>query len=489
MMLMRADERQDPKRDRAMFRQRHFALSAAAALATAPIALACGADWSLVLPASFVSFASCLIGCAGFTMLHPKPVQQPMSRPAIPTERSASEHFFLEGLDGLVSRHDPSGQILSATGAGCASFGLAGSVAPSAFLDCIHVSGRLSWLQAIDSLRQGANRSEATFRMSLPGRDGILTPVRCRLAAERDGDGNLTGFLAHTLDLTEQQALDEEVRHWMLEARSANDAKTRFLAAVSHELRTPLNAILGFSDILIGEYFGKFENERQKEYVELINQSGNHLLAVVNTMLDMSKIEAGRYELIKEHFSIASAIHTVDEMLGLQARKKNVTLAARVARGLDEVVGDRRAIQQVLINLVNNAIKFTEAGGVVTVDAKIEGRNLVLSVSDTGIGIAPEKLVHIGKPFMQVQNDYTRQYEGTGLGLALVKGLVGLHGGTFRIESEEGKGTVITVTVPSDGEAEEDAESFDFPPRLTNEPISSSPTGEDRHGTAEAKIA
>ncbi|MFM2278370.1 MAG: hypothetical protein RLZZ444_601, partial [Pseudomonadota bacterium] len=201
MMLMRADERQDPKRDRAMFRQRHFALSAAAALATAPIALAFGADWSLVLPASFVSFASCLIGCAGFTMLHPKPVQQPMSRPAIPAERSASEHFFLEGLDGLVSRHDPSGQILSATGAGCASFGLAGSVAPSAFLDCIHVSGRLSWLQAIDSLRQGANRSEATFRMSLPGRDGILTPVRCRLAAERDGDGNLTGFLAHTLDL------------------------------------------------------------------------------------------------------------------------------------------------------------------------------------------------------------------------------------------------------------------------------------------------
>src|SRR5690606_13774392 len=139
----------------------------------------------------------------------------------------------------------------------------------------------------------------------------------------------------------------------------------------------PLNAILGFSDILLGEYFGKFENPRQKEYVELVNESGHHLLAVVNTMLDMSRIEAGRYELIKEPFAIRSIMRAVDEMLGLEARRKGVVLSTRIARGLDEVVADRRAVKQVLINLAGNAIKCTESGGVVTIDAAATRGNLV----------------------------------------------------------------------------------------------------------------
>jgi cell cycle sensor histidine kinase DivJ len=245
---------------------------------------------------------------------------------------------------------------------------------------------------------------------------------------------------------------------------------------------------LGFSDILIGEYFGAFQNERQKEYVALINQSGHHLLAVVNTMLDMSKIEAGRYELIKEPFQVAEAIRAVDEMLALQAKSKSVVLTTRVARGMADVIADRRAMQQILINLANNAIKFTAEGGVVAIDAICDQRNLTISVSDTGIGIPADKLESIGLPFMQVQSDYARRYEGTGLGLALVKGLVALHGGTIAIESEEGVGTVVTITVPMDGEGDAGTETFEFPPRLRQKTIEKT-TGETRHGAAEAKIA
>jgi cell cycle sensor histidine kinase DivJ len=205
-------------------------------------------------------------------------------------------------------------------------------------------------------------------------------------------------------------------------------------------------------------------------------------------MLDMSKIEAGRYELIMEPFQIADAVRTCDEMLALQAKSKGVVLTARVARGMDDVIADRRAIQQILINLANNAIKFTGEGGVVAIDAVCDSRNLIITVSDTGIGIPADKLSLIGRPFMQVQNDYARRYEGTGLGLALVKGLVGLHGGTFLVESEEGVGTIITVTVPMSGEGDASAETFEFPPRL-KEKTTEKTTGENRHGAAEAKFA
>jgi cell cycle sensor histidine kinase DivJ len=265
--------------------------------------------------------------------------------------------------------------------------------------------------------------------------------------------------------------LREDIVERTAEALSAHEAKSRFLAAVSHELRTPLNAILGFSDVLAGEYFGALQNERQKEYVALIRQSGAHLLSVVNTMLDMSRIEAGRYELITEPFRIADAIETCRAMLDLQARSKGVTLTTRVARGLGEIVADRRAVQQILINLTGNAVKFTESGGVVSIDAEQRGRNLVICVSDTGIGIAADKMDMLGQPFVQVQGDYNRGYEGTGLGLSLVKGLVCLHGGQFAIESRLGEGTVVTVTLPMEGPGDsiavfEDGDAVEFPPRL-----------------------
>ncbi|MGE6743346.1 sensor histidine kinase [Allorhizobium pseudoryzae] len=340
--------------------------------------------------------------------------------------------------------------------------------------ELVHVSDRIAVAQALDALRQGQQsaRVDARVEHGLDPEGGRqFVAVRLDLSAATGGDDALQNVLVQITDVSDELQLREDIIERTAEALSAHEAKSRFLAAVSHELRTPLNAILGFSDVLAGEYFGALQNDRQKEYVSLIRQSGAHLLSVVNTMLDMSRIEAGRYELITEPFRIAEAIETCRAMLDLQARNKGVTLTTRVARGLGEIVADRRAVQQILINLTGNAVKFTESGGVVSIDAEQRGRNLVISVSDTGIGIAADKMDTLGQPFVQVQGDYNRGYEGTGLGLSLVKGLVSLHGGQFAIESRLGEGTVVTVTLPMEGPGDSidvsDADgAMEFPPRL-----------------------
>ena len=342
------------------------------------------------------------------------------------------------------------------------------------FAEYVYVSDRIELMQAFDLLRQGEDKASAELRFETGAklRPAQFMHARIEMTAIRSTSGRLRRVVAQLSDVTEMELLRRDVARKAAEAEQANDAKSRFLAAVSHELRTPLNAVLGFSDILAGEYFGRLENDRQREYVGLIRQSGAHLLSVVNTMLDMSKLEAGRYELLMESFPISETIASCEAMLGLQAREKGLTLTSRIQRNIGEISADQRAIRQVLINLAGNAIKFTDAGGVVSIDAAREGKMLKLTVSDTGIGIAADKIDLLGQPFMQVQNEYTRRYEGTGLGLSLVKGLVALHGGTFVIASKPGEGTVVTIMLPADGSGMaggEDAETecmVEFPPRI-----------------------
>ena len=342
------------------------------------------------------------------------------------------------------------------------------------FAEYVYVSDRIELMQAFDLLRQGEDKASAELRFETgaKSRPAQFMHARIEMTAIRSTAGRLRRVVAQLSDVTEVELLRRDVARKAAEAESANDAKSRFLAAVSHELRTPLNAVLGFSDILAGEYFGRLENDRQREYVGLIRQSGAHLLSVVNTMLDMSKLEAGRYELLMESFPIAETISSCEAMLGLQAKEKGLTLTSRIQRGIGEISADQRAIRQVLINLAGNAIKFTDAGGVVSIDAAREGKMLKLTVSDTGIGIASDKIDLLGQPYMQVQNEYTRRYEGTGLGLSLVKGLVALHGGTFVIASQPGEGTVVTIMLPADGsgmaggENAETESMVEFPPRI-----------------------
>lgn len=428
---------------------------------------------STALPVGAALVCVCALFVTIAVMARHRPLTAVGVSPAFGKVREEPTHAY-DLFAGLVTVHDPLGQVSAVYGRDAARF-LEWMRDPRGrgFFEQIHVSDRIVFLQAIDRLRQGCDQSTIDIRFE---RSSMLSScdqfvhLRCEMTAVMDG--GLSSIVVQSRDVSQEARLRRESAQKTTEAETANEAKTRFLAAVSHELRTPLNAILGFSDILLGEYFGRLENDRQREYVSLINQSGLHLLAVVNAMLDMSKIEAGRYELICDSFPVSGVVTACEAMLGLQAETKGVKLTSRIMRNVTEVTADRRAIQQILINLVGNAIKFTESGGLVTIDAEMAGSELKLVVSDTGIGIAADKIDLIGQPFMQIQNGYNRTHEGTGLGLSLVKGLVSLHGGQFSVTSRPGEGTVVTVTIPADGsgirepDAPVDNTMVEFPPRL-----------------------
>ncbi|GAC1042041.1 sensor histidine kinase [Rhizobium sp. No.120] len=477
---------------------RRLALASSVALFAVPTGLSFITSPAVALPVGVATVcAAFLFSAVGSIALSR---QRPESRPA---EAVVVEHrdLMLESAFGLVLLLDSQGNVTTVGGRDRAEF-LSWMRDPTGrgFVEQIHVSDRIVFLQAIDVLRQGRDAYSADLRLersAVVGGDQQFVHVRMELTARRDAEGRLAAIVGQLRDISQDQQLREDAARKAAEAESANDAKSRFLAAVSHELRTPLNAILGFSDILSGEYFGKLENDRQREYVDLIRQSGAHLLSVVNTMLDMSKIEAGRYELLLESFAIEDTIATCEAMLGLQAKEKGLTLTSRIQRGLGEIVADQRAIQQILINLVGNAIKFTDAGGAITIDAAMADGMLKLSIGDTGIGIASERLASLGQPFVQIQNDYTRRYAGTGLGLSLVKGLVGLHGGNFSIASAPGEGTVITILIPFDGSGVVTMQQpvdvnrpVDFPPRLKHTvEMDEGRNKELMDGPAKAKIA
>ena len=222
-------------------------------------------------------------------------------------------------------------------------------------------------------------------------------------------------------------------------------SKSRFLANMSHELRTPLNAILGFSDIMRTRLFGPL-SDRYAEYAELIHESGRHLTDLINDVLDISKLDADRYVLQRETFDAREPVQAALKLIQLQAQDKGVELRADLGADPLEVDADRRALKQMAINLMSNAVKFTPAGGRVNVRMQAAARELELAVSDTGVGIAQEDLARLGRPFEQT--DAGRRTEGTGLGLALVKALAALHGGELQLESALGEGATATVRLP-----------------------------------------
>jgi cell cycle sensor histidine kinase DivJ len=217
---------------------------------------------------------------------------------------------------------------------------------------------------------------------------------------------------------------------------------------MSHELRTPLNAVIGFSEMIMQEELLMLDAVRRKEYAQLIHDSGQHLLSVVNDILDMSKMESGTFELAPEPFAPRAALVNCCDLLALKARENGIDLVTRAPEDLPEMTGDPRAFKQIVLNLVSNAIKFTERGGMVTAFASVEGSRLVLRVVDTGVGISVEDLKRIGDPFFQAGTTYQRRHEGTGLGLSIVKGLVGLHHGEISVQSKVDEGTTVTVALP-----------------------------------------
>jgi PAS domain S-box-containing protein len=260
--------------------------------------------------------------------------------------------------------------------------------------------------------------------------------------------GAFSQEISVTRDVTERKEQELRMRAAQERAEAANRAKSLFLANMSHELRTPLNAVIGFSDIMRDEIFGPLGHERYTEYATLIYDSGQLLLDLITDILDMAKIEAGKMELNFERVDLMESIDDCVRMLRDRAKKGSVQLAFDASHESMSVVADRRAVKQILLNLLTNAVKFTPPGGHVEVEAYFGGDRVSITVRDDGIGIPAEHLPRLGRPFEQVCDDPMLAKGGTGLGLALVQALANKHGGTLRIESEEGIGTTVTVDFP-----------------------------------------
>jgi two-component system cell cycle sensor histidine kinase PleC len=258
-------------------------------------------------------------------------------------------------------------------------------------------------------------------------------------------------LMATVADLRSSQTrlaeLAEKYAEEKTRAEEANQAKSKFLANMSHELRTPLNAIIGFSEIMESGMFGPLGAEKYGEYCSDIRASGQYLLDVINDVLDMSKIEAGRIRLDFEELDLDRILADAMRVVSARAQDKRLSVKSRIAEGLT-LHADRRALKQIMLNLLSNAVKFTPDGGIITVRGRRCHEDAVFCILDTGIGIAKDALVRLGRPFEQVENQHTRSHQGSGLGLAIAKSLVELHGGNIQIRSAPGRGTIVRVRLP-----------------------------------------
>ena len=308
-------------------------------------------------------------------------------------------------------------------------------VAGAAEMAAISYEAPAGWLRGL--LMVGALATTAWALASALGRAVGPAPEGPRELEPGDGGGDGPDELRRRL--AEAEAAREE-------AVSASAAKSRFLANMSHELRTPLNAIMGFADIMRNRLFGPIP-DRYAEYSQLIHESGQHLLDLINDVLDMSKIEADRYRLSKEVFDAREALTAVMRLMRPQADEAGVDLRAVLPDEPLRVDADKRALKQIALNLMSNALKFTPQGGAVTVTLDAVDGELELAVADTGVGVAAEDLERLGQPFEQAGGVESRAM-GTGLGLSLVKAFAGLHGGTMGVESALGEGTAVTVRMP-----------------------------------------
>jgi signal transduction histidine kinase len=309
-----------------------------------------------------------------------------------------------------------------------------------------------------DASREIAETGELEQEIETTGAQEIRVLARSFMAmvdsirTERQGREDALAELAAHRDNLEETVAERtrELAKAKEAAESADRLKSAFLATMSHELRTPLNSIIGFSGVLLQELPGPL-NEEQRKQLTMVSDSSEHLLALINDVLDLSKIEAGQMRLSVEAVDVPSVIGRVMRSVGPQAERKGLALETEIAPGVRTVQGDARRLEQILLNLVSNAIKFTEQGHVRVTCAEQEDR-LVIRVIDTGIGISRENLERLFRPFIQVETGLTRQYEGTGLGLSISLKLTEMMGGTIRVESEPGRGSTFLVTMPLEEE-------------------------------------
>ncbi|WP_430642583.1 ATP-binding protein [Bradyrhizobium paxllaeri] len=363
--------------------------------------------------------------------------------------------LLARNMSDVISRHSRNGAVGFISPAAEAMLGTPGArLTGHGLFDRVHVADRPAYLTALSDAAGGSEQRSVEFRLrrdAVRGQntsaDFIWVEMRCRLLEQASPEAEVVAVMR---DITDRKMQEQALETARAAAEQADASKTRFLATMSHELRTPLNAIIGFSEMIVHEEAMMLDTARRREYAQLINDSGQHLLSVVNGILDMSKMETGNFEISPEPFAPRAALLHCCNLLALKARDNGVDLITRAAEDLPVMNGDPRAFKQIALNLITNAIKFTERGGSVTVSAAVEGSRLMLGVTDTGVGIAAEDLARIGDPFFQAGKTYQRKHEGTGLGLSIVKGLVALHNGEMNVQSSVGEGTTVTVTLPLD---------------------------------------
>ena len=371
--------------------------------------------------------------------------------------------LLARNMTDVISRHGKNGAVLFLSPAAEKLFGVSlNGLHNHGLFDRVHVGDRPAYLTALaDAAAHGEERS-VEFRVRRePGEAGvpavpqfIWVEMRCRPLDSAAGENaDRREVVAVMRDVTPRKMQEQAIEDARADTERAHAAKSKFLANMSHELRTPLNAIIGFSEMLMNEDKMRITAERRAEYARLINDSGTHLLSVVNGILDMSKMETGDFTISPEPFAADKVIVNCCDMLALKARECGLDLVTRIDADLPEIVADKRAFKQILINLLSNAVKFTDRGGRVTVSAGVDATVLRVAVEDTGVGISASDLPKVGNPFFQARTAYDRKHDGTGLGLSIVKGLVMLHGGHVDISSRIGEGTKVTVRLPLDCEA------------------------------------
>jgi len=371
-------------------------------------------------------------------------------------ERAADAEDARERLFRMVTEQpvllvclDDKGRMLSAYGEAPAGVDVR-ALMQSGLGAAAHAPDHVTVREALDrALREG--RAETAFvpHMAI---DHFLT-----LSLRKGQDGRLYGILR---DASVQHAHEAALEAAREEAEAVSAGKTRFVASMSHELRTPLNAVIGFSDIMRQKLFGDLA-PKYAEYAQLIWESGQHVLDLVNDILDMSKIEAQKYEVNPESFDLREPVSQALRLMRGQAHNKGVEIESRLPQTALNVSSDRRAVKQICLNLLSNAVKFTPRGGLVTLELKPAGKEVVIAIRDTGIGIGAEDLARIGQPYAQGGPAEQRAL-GTGLGLSIVKAMTHVLGGAVAIDSAPGEGTLVTVRLPV-GSPEADAEQPSLP--------------------------
>lgn len=364
----------------------------------------------------------------------------------------------------VITRHGANGAVLFVSPAAGPLFGTqVADLSGHGLFDRVHVADRPAYLSALsDAIAYDDARSvEIRVRKDVTDSAGRISvsflwiEMRCQpldVATNGRLDVESEQVVAVMRDITPRKMQEEALAEAHAEAERANASKARFLATMSHELRTPLNIIIGFSEMLQKEKDLQIDAVRRVDYAKLINDSGHHLLSVVNGILDMSKLDNGEFQIQPEPFDIGAVVANCCAFFELKSAQAQITVVQDVAPGIPDINADKRALKQILINLLSNAIKFSNPGSEIMVRVRQMGALISIAVEDRGIGVSAEDLPRLGRPFFQARGSYDRKHDGTGLGLSIVRGLAELHGGDMTVTSKLGEGTCITITLPMDCE-------------------------------------